>query len=253
MLKTHAEQVCTYFAVDFEPILGAVPKLAEAAEAVQARLKAPHWASTTWGYILRDTVRRRILALDYRRCVFQTLGLEGWQKDLDENAAIIRQGLDRLGVARLKRIGFQTQAFLPIGMVQREMADLMFGSYLVPAEELREVCGKLEDVLVQLHGEREGMKLQLIVAPMTADQAVQQFQLFPNLENFLEPKYFDVGLKEFKDRIAQDCLLVLADLFRTDVTATEVTPFSRRSLDAADIITDAAVQKLKSLRLKKGS
>jgi hypothetical protein len=252
MLKSHPDRVCTICAVDFEPIVGFCRRLPEAVEAAQARLKAAHWASSTVAYVLRDTVRRRILVLDFRRCQFQTLGLEGWQKDLDENAAIIRVTLETLGVARLKRVGFQAQAFLPLGMSQREMADLMFGSYLLPAVELQDVCGKLEDVLVQLHGEREGMKLQLILAPMTADQAVQQFQLTPNLETFLEPKLFDMGLKEFKDRIAQDCFFVSADLSRADVPTTEVSLFSRTSLEAADTITGAAVQKLKSLRVKKG-
>jgi hypothetical protein len=131
------------------------------------------------------------------------------------------------------------------------MADLMFGSYLLPAAELQDVCGKLEDVLVQLHGDQEGMKLQLILAPMTADQAVQQFQAIPNLETFLEPKLFDVGLKEFKDRIAQDCFFVSADLSRADVPITEVSFFTRKSLEVADTIMGVAIQKLKSLPVKR--
>jgi hypothetical protein len=251
MLKNNADRVCTTFSVDFEPMVGFSRRLPEAVEAAQARLKAPHWATTTVAYILRDTVRRRILVLDYRRCQFQTIGLDGWLKDVDENAAIIKATLDALEVAKMKRVGFQSQAYLPLGMSQRELADLMSGSYLLPAEELRDVCGKLEDVLVQLHGERDGMKLQLILAPMTGEQTTQQLQMTPNLESFLEPKLFDMGLKEFKDRIAQDCFYVAADLSRTEVPTTEVSLFSRKSLEAADTITEAAVQKLKSLRVKR--
>jgi len=128
----------------------------------------------------------------------------------------------------------------------------MFGSYLVPAAELRDVCGTLEDVLVQLHGDHGDMKLQLVLAPMTADQAGKQFMATNNLESFLEPKLVDTGVKEFKDRIGTECFYVSADLSREDVSAAEISLFLKHALDAADLITEAAVQRLKSLQFKKG-
>ena len=252
MFENYGNRVCTVFAIDFEPVVGCDVRLASAAETIQASLRAPHWGFATGGYVFRHTVERLLLAVDFRRIVFQTLGLQTWQKKLDEHVEIMMTSLHALGVNRAKRIGFVTQAYLPTGMSHGEMTELMLGSYLAPAEELEEVCGTLEDALVQLHGERDGMKLQLIAAPMTAEQVSQQFMQLPNLEAFVEPKLLDMGVKEFRDRVTAECFFVSVDLSRTDVPVAEIGRFSRQSLDWAQRTADAAVQKLKSLRVKQG-
>ncbi len=252
MLKANADRVWTFFAADFEPLVGFEAKLAGAAEAMQSRLKAPHWGYAPGRYVLRDTVQRLLAIVDFRRVFFQSLGLGVWQKNLDEYAEVIKVGLQKLGVQQLKRIGFQATANLAIGMSHKEMAELMFGSYIRPARELQDVASNFDDVLLQLYGEEKGIKFQLTVAPMTQEQAVATFMATGNLEVFLEPKLVDAGVKEFKDRIATDCFHVSLDLSRSDVAQAEIPIFLRQSLDLADTMSAAAIQKLKSLRVKKG-
>ena len=251
MLKTHPERVIATFAVDFEPIVE-FDKVGSAAEIVLRRLKTPHWGAATGSYVFRDTAHRRIVVVDFRRVFVQTLGLEIWQQDLADFASDMRLVLQKLGISRLKRIGFASQVFLSLGMSHREMADLMFGSYLAPVPDLQEVCGKPNDVFVQLHGEQGNMKIQLNLAPMTEEQAATTFLSINNLEAFVEPKLIDSGVKDFKERIATDCFFVHVDLSRADAADSDVPHFLRQSLDAADKITDAAVQKLKSLRIRRG-
>ncbi len=252
MLKQHPDRAVTTFAVEFEPII-LTEKVSSAAEVVQKRLKTPHWGLNPGGYVFRDIGQRRIVVVDFRRFMVQTLGVAAWQNGLEDLVTDFRVVLQKLGVVRLKRIGFLTQALLALGMSHREMADLMFGSYLAPAEELREVCGKVEDMLVQLHGEEGNARVQLVAAPQTQEQAVQTLLSVSNLEVFLEPRLLDTAIKDFKDRIGTDCFYVQVDLSRSDIPDSEAATFMRQSLDAADRITERAVQKLKSLRIRRGS
>jgi hypothetical protein len=251
MLKNHPQRAVAIFAVEFEPIVD-FAKVTSAAEVLHKRMKTPHWAVTTGSYAFRDMTHRHLAVVDFRRVSVQMLGLETWQKELADFASQVTLILQKLGISRLKRIGFLTRTFLSLGMSHREMADLMFGSYLALAQDFQEICGKPDDVLVQLHGEEGNMKLQLVVAPMTEDQAGKSFLSTENLEAFVEPKLIDTGVKDFKDRIATDCFFVQVDLFRTDVADSEVPLFLRQSFDGADRITEAAVQKLKSLRIRRG-
>jgi hypothetical protein len=251
MLKANPDRVCTFFAADFEAAVGMELKVPKAAEALQSRLKAAHWGIAPGKYLLRDTARRLIAGVDFHRVFFQTLGLDPWQKGIDEHGTVIKQSLQELGVSRLKRIGFMTQTYLSLGMSHKEMVDLMFGSFFAPSNDLKEILGQPEDCLAQLHGERDKIKFQLIVAPMTTEQCVQNFMQLTNLEAYVEPKLLDTGVKDFKDRLAADCFYVNLDLSRNDAVLSDVTLFLKQSLDLADKITDGAVQKLKSLRIRK--
>lgn len=158
-----------------------------------------------------------------------------------------------MGVKSLKRIGFKVSAFLLIGMSHKEICDLLPGSYLAPKMELEPVCGKLEDAWVQLHGGYKSLKLQLVIAPMTREQTSQQFMATPNLEQFLEPKYLDTGVKDFRDRLASDCFFLDVDVFRTDVPTNELLFFLKEALEGVEKVAENAVQRLKSMRPKRGT
>jgi hypothetical protein len=165
---------------------------------------------------------------------------------------MISSALGRLEIRRLKRIGFKAITFLPLQMSHAEMVTLLSGSYLVPSSELESICGKLEDVMLQLHGYRTGMKLTLTLAPQTPEQAGATFMAQPNLGHFLEPPMLDTAAKEFKDRIAQDCLFLDVDLSRQDIPTSELPSFLKAALDEANTVAESAVLKLKSLRPKRG-
>jgi hypothetical protein len=141
MLKNYPERAVAVFAVDFEPIVD-FAKVTSAAEVLHKRLKTPHWGVATGSYWFRDTTNRRLAVVDFRRVSIQTLGLEIWQRELADFPSLVTLILQKLGISRLKRIGFLTRAYLSLGMSHREMADLMFGSYLALAQDFQEICGK---------------------------------------------------------------------------------------------------------------
>ncbi len=251
MLEGYSGRSLRAVAADYEPQVGFATKLSDAAEAIQAKLAAEHWGFGTGSYLFRDPNSRFLLHLDFRRVSCQTLGLVNWQKRLEEYSSILRVALDRMKIKTLKRVGFKVSSFLPLGLSHSEMADLIFGSYLLPAEELKDVCGKAEDALVQLHGAYKMMKLQLIVAPMSVEQASKQFLSMPNLEHFLEPKLLDTGVKEFGDRLKEACLYIDVDLARTDCEVADLHLFLKDSLEGTQSICEQAVLRFKSLKPKK--
>jgi hypothetical protein len=72
-----------------------------------------------------------------------------------------------------------------------------------------------------------------------------------NLDQLVEPKLFDTGLKEFRDRIAMDCLLFDIDLSLENATLERISDFTKQSLEAADDIAEATVARLKRLPTKR--
>jgi hypothetical protein len=252
MLKNHPERVCVNFGLDFEAQVGYARRLSEAVEAVQGRFASKYWACTTERYFLREPTKRFFLSIEFARLGFMGLGLGAWMSGLNDFVSLYQMALEKMGVQKLKRMGFKTQAFIPVDMKHNEISDLMFGSFLVDPKELETICGKPDDVLVQLHGSYKGLKTQTVIAPVTAEQAATAFMANPNLELLLEPKLYDTGLKDFRDRIAMDCLIVDNDLSQTDVTPDAIQSFARDSLDVADKITEAAVYRLMRRQTKKG-
>jgi hypothetical protein len=253
MLKLNSSRACAFLALDYQAEVTLVTKLPDAAESIRARVGTPSWGITTGGgYAIRDPQKRLIIVIDINRLYCQMIGLGDWQENLANYTAMIGAALGRLDVKRLKRIGFKAVVFLPLQMTHAEMVALFFGSYFAPSSEFAEICGKPGDGLLQLHGSRAGMKLVLTLAPQTAEQAGTSFMTMPNLAQFLEPQLLDAGVKDFKERIAQECLHVDVDLHREDVAIGDVQSFLRTSLDQADTVVEAAVLKLKSLRSKRG-
>jgi hypothetical protein len=247
MLRMHPNRVCTIFAVDFEPQIGYVRSLPEAVDEVQRRLSVKHWACGPDKYILRNTDQRYFLMFEVSRFTFASLGLGVWISDNRGFIDLYKMALERMRIAQLKRIGFRTQAFMNLEMSHPEICELMFGSYLVPAKELESVCGKPDDLLVQLHGTYKDMKTRTILAPVTSDQAVQHFISNNALDLFVEPRLFDTGALEFRNRIAQDGLIVDSDLFIEKTTTDQIQTFTKDSLEASDQIAQAAVYRVKRL------
>jgi len=253
MLKDHPERACAYFAVDYQPEVGFPRRIPEAAEVLQAKLKTLTWGiSNTGGYFFRVPAKRLFFTVEWQRFYAQSIGVLAWQSNLNEYGALFKTVVEKIGAKTLKRIGFKVQAFLPTGMSHAEMVDVMYGSFLPPAKEFESLCEKPEDALVQIHGTQGNMKLQLIVAPMNEEQAGLQVGMIPNLEHFLEPKFFDTGLKEFRDRVVGNCLLVDMDLYRQNIDYGELPSFVKESFAAADRVATATVLRLKSLRSKRG-
>ena len=248
MLESHSKRICTFFAVDYHPQIGYATKLSEAVQSIQGKLNAPHWGFGQAAYVLRNPEQRFLLTMDFRRIGCQTLYLDTWEKGLDDYGSLVRMALDKIGIKTVKRLGFKTVAFLPLGMSHAEMCDLVFGSFLLPASDLQDIANDPEDALVQIHGSYKNMKTVLVVAPMTVEQAARQFMATPNLEHFIEPKLLDTGAKEFRDRLDSDCFFVDVDMFRTDAQVSDLPFFLKDSLQGALHLSEQAVRRLRGLR-----
>jgi hypothetical protein len=243
-----------FFAADYQPEVGFMKRLPDAAEILRAALKTQNWGTTAAsGYFVRDLTKRLFFTIDLQRLGGQAIGVQAWESSLNDYASAFRHILEQLGVKTLKRIGFRVQTFVPTGMSHAEMVDLSYGSFLAPAQELKDICGKPEDALAQLHGAFEDMKLQLIIAPMNSEHVNLQIGAVPNLEHFLESRFFDSGLKEFRERVMSDCLFIDIDLSRQNYNYADVLVFMRESFRAADTVATLAIERLKSLRKKRGT
>ncbi len=252
MLADHADRICTAFAVDFEPQFGVA--VANAADAIYGKYKpAEVNAHPPVAYFYRWPEERKFLLIGHQRVAWQTLGLSAWRDHLNDHAGVVRMALTVIGAERLKRIGFRVTAFFPLEMSHAEMTDLLFGSFLVPKQDLKEVGGEVTDSLVQLEGKHHGFEYLFRISPMTRQQSSDGFLASPNLEQFIQKKFLDSGIKDFHDRITQsDSLWFDLDLFQKDVKVDVVDTFLRESLGAAEAVGDACVRRLKSKPIKKG-
>jgi hypothetical protein len=251
MLTKNPDRVVVHFAMNFMPQIKFQRLLSEAAESAQDRLESKLWSYGPQVYVLRDMEKRLAAIFGHNRFGFLGLGLRPWMDEKFEYAKILTGAIQKLGLDKIDSVGFKIQAFLPLGMTFVEISKLMFGSFVVEGAQLEAVCGKPTDVLVQLHGLYNGLKSITVVAPQNAEQATQTFMAIPNLEHLIEPKFLDTGLKDFRDRIAMDCLYVDIDLTMEKVAPDAVYDFTKKSFGAAEEIAEAVVARLKRLPVKK--
>lgn len=182
----------------------------------------------------------------------QALGLQDWQESLGKYGFLFKTSLEKLGTTQIKRAGFKVWAFLSTGMQHAEMVELMFGSFLVPAHELKDTIGKANDLLLQLHSETRGMKAVTILAPQTAEQATRQILSMNNWEFFKAQQMLDPTVREYCDRAGTDCLMLDIDLVQNDITHIDFPLFLKNALEEADRISTACVLRLRNLK-KQGS
>jgi hypothetical protein len=246
MLKANSRRACATFVADYEPQVDYLDRLPAAAEACRKMLNVKQWAFGA-AAVLREIEHRVLLSIDHRRVGLQFLGMTPLQADVNRYSAVVRLALDKMAVQKLQRIGMKIQVFLSLKMSHEELVKLMFGTFFAAAEDLESLCGKIDDGLVQLHGTRGGMKLVVVVVPVTAEQATTWFMAFPNLEHFLEPKLLDTGVKDFKDRIAEDGLLLDIDLSRLNADPEDVPYFFTNVLQESEAIADGVTRMLKAL------
>lgn len=246
ILRENGNRACATFVADYEPQIDFQARLPAAAEACRKTLDVKHWA-ISGAVLLRDVEKRVLLTIDHRRVGLQFLGMAPLQADVRGYSAIARLALDKMAVRKLSRLGMKIQLYLSLKMSHEELVKLMFGTFFAPAQGLESLCGTIDDGLVQLNGTRSGMKLILWVIPVTAEQATNWFMGFPNLEHFLEPKLLDTAVKEFKDRIAEDGVLLDIDLSRTAADAEDVPYFYSNALLECEAIADGVTRILKAL------
>lgn len=254
MLSEHSDRICCFFAADFEPQIGFVRKLSEVAERAKESLKWPDWTVSAHRIVLANRKDRVLMTVDHRRMSWQTLGLVVWRDQLDEHIEVTKVALQLVGVEKLKRLGFKTLAFLPMGMSHAELHDLLYDSFYVSIAELADILGKPYDGAVRLFGEKDGLRFELNLTPMKQSEASTAFfRTVPNLEKFVENPFIDPTIKDFHDRIASgDCLCYDMDVFQEDRTLSDLATFTKDALKLAESTCVASVARLKSLPRARG-
>lgn len=253
MFTGYSDKSFAYLAFAYEPRPGFALALPRAFEAVQekSRKKFTAWIVTSDGrYILRCIERRYVVFIEHSRLAFFGLGLDAFVNERKTLVGLFNHALDVMKIDALKRLGFQVVSFVPTGMSHAEICDLMFGGFLLDARNFSDICGKPDDVLIDLHGRQDGLKSRTIIGAMTSEQVSSQIMKTANVELLLEPRYFDATLLEFRDRCAIDCLLVDNDLSDEDKPTSEIDGFVEKALATSSRMIESVQYKLKSLRRK---
>lgn len=250
ILREHADKAVVFVAAHFEPQIAFVKRLPNVVDAVVKKLsKVPSWALTPdHKYLIRETRERFFYLIDHQIFYCQTLGLDPWIMNLEAHVEAMTIALSKMDVTRLTRLGFMVQVALPLEMTHYEICDLMFGSYLVDRTELSSIYGKVDDLLLQLHGSYNEMRSQTVIAPQTIEQSRANFLATPNLELFVEPKLLDTGVKEHYDRISRDCLNLRIDMSKKDVPANAVRSVLEDALDGAERVAEGTILRIKALK-----
>ena len=205
-------------------------------------------------YMFRCPERRLLVVLSPSRLFLQTLGLSPWADAMEEHLRLALASLKALGVTQLKRVGFKILAYLPLQMSHAELCRLMFGSFLAPIEELREVFGDPLDPSVHLEGKYGESEYVVEFTPVTTEQAKARCQGIPNVDHFVTEKFAGSPVREFLDRVCQsDSLVFDVDLFRKDLPVDKLGQFLSTSLQDAKRIAEATVARLQSRPIAKGN
>jgi hypothetical protein len=207
ILRKNADRSVLLFAANLEPQIAYVKKVPNAVESVMKHIRFPHWGLTPdHKYVLRETNKSFLYILDHQVFHCQTLGLDPWTEYLESHFEAMSITFNKLEATRIKRLTLAITSQIALEMLHREMCDLLFGSYLVERDTLAPIYGKLNDVLLQLHGNYKDLSTRIIICPQTAEQSRQTFLTATNLDAFVEPKYLDCRIKEHYERVWEDSL-----------------------------------------------
>jgi hypothetical protein len=250
MFKENLDRVCAFCIAEFEPKVSHLGRRNAALEAAQRHFQATNWQGRGGSLILQNPDAKAIFQLDVRLALFQTLGLDSWDKDGLVSA--LTDALRELGVDEIKKAIFTTRVFFSTGMSHAEMVGLLPGTFLAPTGNLTGILGHLEDAFVQVYGTHEGCKVGLTVAPMNAQDTEASVMSTNNLGLFLKNALLDRRVKEFRDKMGTDAtLLVQVEFSREAVGMGELGGFVSQCVQGAETVSDNAVRHLKSLRPKR--
>jgi hypothetical protein len=245
LIEDYSNRSITYFASDFGQQASAVRRLPYCAEAIQEKLSCPFFSGGDVQFHLRDPEKRFFAIVTPNRIVFQTLGSPFWIENKSKAIGAIQAGVVAMEAKEMRRTGFRTLTFIPLKMAHAEMCDLMLGSYYLPREDLEADFGKIVDVATNLHVEYNGLKARIQVMPQTADDALVTVRGTPNLEMFLEPRFADLWVKEFEDRVNHDGCMVDIDISRLNHPADNVATVIQTALTGADDLSGVAIRRLR--------
>jgi hypothetical protein len=251
LLRFRGDFATLSFAAAFDPQIAFAKKLPNVVEAVMKLVKAPNWGVTAdHKYVIRETQKKYFYLFDNQVFFCHTLGLSPWLSNVDVHIESMSIALNKMDVTKIKRFGLEIRVQLPLEMSHSEMCDLMFGSYLLDRDDLSSTYGRIDDLLLQLHGHYKDVKSRTIIAPQTVEQSKFSFLGGPNLELFLESKFTDTCVKEHSERISKECLHLNIDMFKENAPVSKLSSFLRDAFDGAEIIVEGTVRRIKALKTK---
>ena len=160
---------------------------------------------------------------------------------------VARKALEAVNVKKIAQVSLRCKGYFYVKMSHPEIVEAMFGSYLLPRQDLANVSASLDDVVVRLDGTEGASKFELTIAPQTAEQVKGDFFSWPNIDFLNEPRSRNNPPMDFLSRIDRDCLNVECLLYRKDVAPEDVIHFMRRAPSQADGIAERSVNHLLSL------
>jgi hypothetical protein len=232
----------TFFAADFPVDFG--NRLPGCAAALHAAAKPDDVLFRNGSaYTFQWWKQKRIAILQNipsTRIAFQTLGLDVWRNGLKDFKGQSQLAASEFGATVIKRIGFKVVVFFPQSMTHDEMSDLFFGTFLSQVEEWQQVCDSPTDPMIQMHGNVDGMKLQLFITSMNTEQAMSTLTQSASLDRYVKNHVDDPTAIDFTRKLlVSPSFMVDLDLSKEAAAVSELTEFFDRSLQAADKVIAA--------------
>jgi hypothetical protein len=251
-LKAFYDRVLVYFAADFKPSVVSVSKLNNAAAAIQHMLGFPEWNLDNNGWRLRDPPNRRFFELNPSRLFFRSLGFDVWQDSIDRTAAATMAALSAMDIDTVRRYGFRTVSYVPVGMSHREISLLMFGTFVADEEKLGGLVDAPNDPVLQVEGKCKAGAVRLIVTSEKSENVAVSFLESGGLQHFTRNPLLDSQVRDFHERLkTADCLVVDADVGRQDAPVSVLTDFLKAATEEIGRITRNCVDTLKQLPVKR--
>jgi hypothetical protein len=248
MLSELADRTIATLFVELEPQLKFIRTLQTAAEEVRERLNAPHWSVTNHNYVIRDPANGWLIGMNVNRIVIQTLASSVWFDMPDQLCSTLGAAIEKVEVKAVKRVALKFQVYVPLKMTHPEIVDLIFGSYMLDRSVFKSICGEVKDAIVQLHGERHGLRNSVQLTPQTAEEAVAGYLNNPNLEHFLEKRYVDPRVGDFQKRIEEDVLLFDAEVWQKDPAPATIPGFLKGAVGGCEHLCTSATKHLQGLK-----
>jgi hypothetical protein len=252
LLRKNANRSVVQVVAQFEPQITFAKKLPNVAESVLKKIKTIHWNSTITSVLIRATDKRYIYHFDFQTFYCQTLGLGPWIDNLPEHAEIFSNALNKMDVSKLRTASFKVTTQIDMLMSHRELSELIIESYLQDISGLKSTHGIMDDILIHLYGNQNGMKSQTTIAPQNADQAKTSFLAIGNHDAFVEPKYIDTKVSDHIRNISVDCLAIVVEMSKKDVGVASLREFLDDSLKEVERIMEGTVLRIKGLKPTKG-
>jgi hypothetical protein len=232
-----------FFAADYRTDLGF--HLASAASAIYKRFN-PDDVKFTPGlnYVFQWFGKNELFLATHTRVAAQTLGLGVWKRDMADILEMSKTALGLLDASELNRVGFKLITFLPQSMSHEELASLFFGRFLSSEEEWSSVFENPADPLVQLNGEKSGMKLTLIASAMNQEQIVNSIVSQPNFDSYSRPRQPEASVLEFVASASNSpAVMIDLDVFKEKIPAKDLNDWVKNALTCVETVTSAFITK----------